>query len=633
MNHLIIGTAGHVDHGKTCLIKALTGIDTDRLEEEKRRGITIELGFASIVLDDGRQAGIVDVPGHEKFIRNMLAGAGGIDLALLVVAADEGVMPQTREHLEILCLLGVHHGVVALTKTDLVDAEWLELVTEDVRGEVKGTFLENAPIVPVSARTGEGLAALRAELTRAAAAVEEKDLSRPFRLPVDRVFSVDGFGTVVTGTLTEGSVRTGDEAFVYPDCGRAKVRNLQVHGKDVEEAFAGQRVAINLAGLKKEKLDRGDTVAAPDSLEVTQLLDVWLTAVRGSARRLESGLRLHLYHGSRAVLCRLTLLGQDVCAPGEGAPAQLRLDEPLACRNGDRFVVRFYSPLETVGGGVILDARPRPHHRKDAAAAAAALDCKAHGSPADKLALALREQSPRCLTAAQYAALLGLGEAETRALLADCGGAVSLAPFSGEKEAAWVGADWLDALKARGEALLDEYHAANPFFAGMPRDELRAKLLGDGCPAPEAVLRCVLARGGFAEEKELVRREGFRVYYTQAQQKQRDALLSAFEAGGFSPPENDALLSGADRETVRQMLRALCAEGRIVLVSPQFYMDAAFVARAKAAFAALQAEKGPVSLADFRDALGTSRKFALPLLEYFDRKGVTLRKGDLRTLA
>lgn len=476
MNHLIIGTAGHVDHGKTCLIKALTGIDTDRLEEEKRRGITIELGFASIVLDDGRQAGIVDVPGHEKFIRNMLAGAGGIDLALLVVAADEGVMPQTREHLEILCLLGVHHGVVALTKTDLVDAEWLELVTEDVRGEVKGTFLENAPIVPVSARTGEGLAALRAELTRAAAAVEEKDLSRPFRLPVDRVFSVDGFGTVVTGTLTEGSVRTGDEAFVYPDCGRAKVRNLQVHGKDVEEAFAGQRVAINLAGLKKEKLDRGDTVAALDSLEVTQLLDVWLTAVRGSARRLESGLRLHLYHGSRAVLCRLTLLGQDVCAPGEGAPAQLRLDEPLACRNGDRFVVRFYSPLETVGGGVILDARPRPHHRKDAAAAAAALDCKAHGSPADKLALALREQSPRCLTAAQYAALLGLGEAETRALLADCGGAVSLAPFSGEKEAAWVGADWLDALKARGEALLDEYHAANPFFAGMPRDELRAKL-------------------------------------------------------------------------------------------------------------------------------------------------------------
>ena len=755
MNHLIIGTAGHVDHGKTCLIKALTGIDTDRLAEEKKRGITIELGFASLVLDDGRRAGIVDVPGHEKFIKNMLAGAGGIDLALLVVAADEGFMPQTREHLSILTLLGVTHGVVALTKTDLVDADWLAMVQDDVRAELAGSFLEHAPLVCVSAVTGQGLPELRAELTRQAAAIADKDAGGPFRLPVDRVFSVDGFGTVVTGTLVEGRVRVGDTARLYPGPDEAKVRNLQVHGEDVPEAFAGQRVAMNLAGVKKERVERGQTAAAPGSLALTQTLDVWLDIVKECRHDIADGLRLHLYHGARTVLCRLALVGQQRCAAGCSAPARLYLDEPLACREGDRFVVRFYSPLETVGGGMILNCAPAHRRRRDETAAAA-LRTLALGGEAERLALVLREDSLLCPDAAHLAVRARLGTARTLALLRQCPEAVALggesaaraetggaakkdakvtaakagentktaartetggdaaagnsvrtetagdaakkagtdtkntagcsgtdakregaAQAEGTAQAegaarakgaaqaegmaraemggaaadqagadtengaqaangtAWLHTEALAELAARAAALLEAYHAANPLVPGMPRDELRAKLLPAGCPRPDEVLDAMLAHTGeVAAAGAVVKRAGFGVYYTQAQQKLRDALCAAYAAGGFAPPETPEVQQrfGADREALRQMLRALCGEGELVLVCPQFYMSGACVAAAQQTLTALQAKNGTIALGEFRDALGTSRKFALPLLEYFDRRGVTVKNGDLRTL-
>ena len=367
MRNVVIGTAGHVDHGKTLLINALTGIDTDRLKEEKKRGITIELGFAFIDFDNGERAGIIDVPGHEKFIKNMLAGAGGIDLAMLVVAADEGFMPQTVEHLGILTLLGIQKGLVVITKCDMVEPDWIEIVREDIASHVKGTFLEDAPVMAVSAYTGQGIPELRDLLKEMVGETGTKNIRSPFRIPVDRVFSVEGFGTVITGTLIEGQMTVGDEAVLYPAELPTKVRNLQVHGRDVERAFAGQRVAVNLAGLKKSQVNRGDVVVKPDSIKNALMLDVRLMALRESERVITNGMQVHLYHGARTLLCKIVLLDREELQPGESSYAQLRLTEPLAAKQGDRFVIRFYSPLETIGGGVILDPNPQRHKRNDSA--------------------------------------------------------------------------------------------------------------------------------------------------------------------------------------------------------------------------------------------------------------------------
>ena len=332
MKHVIIGTAGHVDHGKTMLIKALTGIDTDRLIEEKKRGITIELGFAHIEFDDHTQAGIIDVPGHEKFIKNMLAGAGGIDLAMLVVAADEGFMPQTVEHLDILTLLGIRDGVVVITKIDMVDEEWVEIVREDIAAHVKGTFLEGKPVLPVSAYTGQGIPELKKELQQRVSRVAVRNEQIPFRLPVDRVFSKDGFGTVVTGTMIEGNLSVGDPVELMPSGQRAKVRTLQVHNHSVEQAYAGQRVAVNLAGLRRDAVVRGDTLCKPDTLRLSRMLDVRLTDLKGSHRIIENGSPVHFYHGAAAHIAKVVLLEQDTLEPGQSGFAQLRFTEPVAVK-------------------------------------------------------------------------------------------------------------------------------------------------------------------------------------------------------------------------------------------------------------------------------------------------------------
>ena len=367
MKHVIIGTAGHVDHGKTLLVKALTGIDTDRLVEEKKRGITIELGFAHLDFDDGTQAGIVDVPGHEKFTKHRRAGAGGLGRGSLVVADDEGFMPQTVEPLGILSLLGIQDGLVVITKCDMAAPEWVEMVKEDVRTHVEGTFLEGKPVFTVSAYTGQGIPELRQALKELVQKAAEKNMRTPFRLPIDRVFSVDGFGTVVTGTLIEGSVSNGDMAEILPGGVQARVRNLQVHDRDVETAYAGQRVAINLAGVKKADLGRGDVIARPGSVRTSLMLDARLQNLKNSQRTILSGSQVHLYHGSAVRLCKVVLLDRDALQPGESCYAQLRLTEEIAAKRGDRFVIRFYSPLETIGGGVVLDDLPRRHKRGDQA--------------------------------------------------------------------------------------------------------------------------------------------------------------------------------------------------------------------------------------------------------------------------
>ena len=466
MKHVIIGTAGHVDHGKTELVKALTGVDTDRLAEEKRRGITIELGFARLDFSDGGSASIVDVPGHERFIKNMLAGAGGVDLAMLVVAADEGFMPQTVEHLDILGLLGVKSGLVVITKTDLADDEWLRMLEEDIKARVRGTFLEGKPVLRASARTGEGIEALREALHELALHTAEKSARAPFRLPIDRVFSVDGFGTVVTGTLIDGCIAAGEEAALLPRGEACRVRNLQVHGRDVEAACAGQRVAVNLSGIRKENVCRGDVLCAPDSLRPTRMLDVRLQNLRDSRRVIESGARLHLYHGAAACLVRAVLLDRDALRPGESCYAQLRLSEDLAARQGDRFVLRFYSPLETIGGGVILDEHPYRHKRHDEGVLAA-LAVRENGADEEKIVQAIGACGADGMAFATLCARFDEEEENMAKMLASLcarGKIVALSPTD------YLASSVLDGLWTDCEAMLQKYHRAHPLLAGMQRN-------------------------------------------------------------------------------------------------------------------------------------------------------------------
>mgnify|MGYP001512618511 CR=1 FL=1 len=569
MKHVIIGTAGHVDHGKTALVRALTGVDTDRLAEEKRRGLTIELGFARLDFPDGSCAGVVDVPGHEKFIKTMLAGAGGIDLAMLVVAADEGFMPQTVEHLNILSLLGVRRGVVVLTKCDLADADWLAMARAELAARVKGTFLENAPVIETSAATGQGIEDLREMLHALVRQTREKSARVPFRLPIDRVFSVDGFGTVVTGTLIEGALHVGGEAELLPSGTRSRVRNLQVHGENTAIAVAGQRVAVNLAGIKKTDVIRGDTLAEPDSIRVSRLLDV-------------------------------------------------------------RFVIRFYSPLETIGGGIILDDAPARHKRNDAAVLSA-LAVRENGSGAERVLQALIALDTALPSAAQLAARLGLEEMrlapELDALLAR---GEAAAPLPGRFIASAV----LDALWARCEALLTDYHAKNPLHAGIRAAELRQRLFRAVEPERADALLAIFVREGklrFAAERYAL--ADFTVRYTRRQTALRAELLALYRAADLRPERTDRVLArfdAKDRAEAERVLESLLTGGELIALAPRLCLHREVYVCACALVRAYFADHEALTLAAFRDLLGTSRDSALLVLECLDRNGRTRREGDLR---
>lgn len=632
MKHVIIGTAGHVDHGKTLLIKALTGIDTDRLAEEKKRGITIELGFAHLDWPDGTQAGIVDVPGHERFIKNMLSGAGGIDLAMLVVAADEGFMPQTVEHLNILTLLGIRDGLIVITKKDMVDEEWLEMVQEEVCERAKGSFLEGKPILAVSAYTGEGVPELKQALYALVHAAAEKSVRVPFRLPVDRVFSVDGFGTVVTGTLIEGCMNEGDAAELVPSGTETRIRNLQVHGKTVHTAYAGQRVAVNLAGLKKTDVRRGDAVARPGSVRISRMLDVKLQNLRDSGRVITNDMQVHLYHGAAVVLAKVVLLDRDALEPGESGYAQLRMAEPVATKNGDRFVIRFYSPLETIGGGVILDDAPT-RHKRNVPAILEALKIKESGTAGDRVAQVLAEFKAALPTAQQLGAKLGLDAEPLAAELADllaAGRAVE--PLPGR----FIAAAALDEVAASCKTLLSGYHTKNPLHAGMKAAELRQKLFRATDQAVADALLTALCREG------VIRRAGeryalaeFEVRYTKRQSAIREKLLQYYAGAGIEPATVDevaATFPQNERADLKQVLDSMLSGGELVMLSPQICYGSAAYARACAAAQAHFAENETLTLAQMRDLLGTSRKYALAVLEYFDKTGITKKEGDFRRL-
>ncbi|MDO4552496.1 MAG: selenocysteine-specific translation elongation factor [Bacillota bacterium] len=635
MRHAIVGTAGHVDHGKTCLIKALTGVDTDRLKEEKQRGITIELGFADLVDEEtGQQIGIIDVPGHERFIRNMLAGIGGIDLVLLVVAADEGVMPQTREHFDILKMLHIEKGIVAVTKADLAEREWLDVVREDIDELVKGTFLEGAPVVEVSSYTGENISTLKALLCEMARDCRERrEDPSLFRLPVDRVFTMGGFGTVVTGTLMEGSVAVGDEIEIYPVGLRAKVRNLQVHGNMVERAVAGQRTAVNLANIKKEEVERGCVLAARDSLEVSRMLDVKIQMFENSPRTLLNDSRLHFYYGSAEALCKAVLLDGEALEAGMSGYAQLRFEEQVALRRGDRFILRFYSPLESIGGGMVLDADP-PRRKRFRPEVLEALRIRESGVESAVTEQVLKEGSRSLWDLRRLAGSLGKTLAETEKELAPLleeGKAVAL------KKELVIHREYLEEGRSAAGRILEEYHKENPVMAGMRKEEFRkrfmSKLRIEGIKGAETFAELVLEDGRFQERENMVSLAELGQEYSEEHKALRDRLERlCLEKGVEAPEEEELLAAEKDKKTAKQMLGRLVAEGVLVRLKDGCYIHAHALEPAVEQLRAFAKEKGSISLAEFRDLIGSSRKYTVAILEYLDREKITRMEGDVRIL-
>lgn len=626
MKNIIIGTAGHVDHGKTALIKALTGIETDRIKEEKKRGITIELGFAYLDLPDGEKAGIIDVPGHEKFVKNMLAGAGGIDLALLVVAADEGFMPQTREHLGILSLLNISEGIIVVTKKDMVDEDWLEIVCDEVRQEVQGTFLENAQIIPVSSYTGEGIEQLRqAIFTMIDQKTQIKNLDVPFRIPVDRIFSVEGFGTVITGTLIEGTIKVGDPVTVYPSRIESRIRNLQVHSQDVQEAYAGQRVAVNLAGLKKTDLNKGDVIAVPDSMHTTMMIDIHLTVLKDCDREIRNATRLHLYHGARDILCKIVLLDRDSVGAGESCYAQLRLEEEIAVKTGDRFVLRFYSPVETIGGGVILDSNPFKHKRNDATVLES-LKLKEGGSDREKISAALRDYSARFETLDFLQIQTGIPkeqfDQQINKLIKD------KVAFRVSDNVV-IHTDYLNRLKDSAVKLLESYHKENPLREGMKKDEFRNKLIKyEDISVVDKITDSLVNRKVLKYVNNCVALADFEVQQDNNQQE----IENAFLQGGFSPESPDQIAARFPKvKNFKQVLESLVNTGKLVRVEEKILLHADYYNKALTLAKEHVDQNGQITLAEMRDLMGASRKFAVAVLEYWDKRGITKKVGDART--
>jgi len=627
-NNAIIGTAGHVDHGKTLLIKALTGMDTDRLVEEKKRGITIELGFAYLTLPSGDRAGIVDVPGHERFVRNMLAGAGSIDLAMLVVAADEGIMPQTREHLAILKTLGIKRGLVALNKSDLVEADWLDMVMLDIEDELRGSFLENAPILPVSAATGAGIDSLRQEIFGMLASAPPKNLDTPFRLPIDRVFTMGGFGTVVTGTLIEGSLRLGQDVTVYPAGLATKARRIQVHGDEAELAVAGQRVAMNLAGLKVSDINKGDLVAEPLSLETSRLLDVVMEVDVDCQREIRHNSRLHLYHGTADILCSLTLFDRDMIKGGDRAYAQLRLAAPLAAKTGDRFVLRFYSPVETIGGGTILDAQAVRAKRD--ATSAGRLEIKEKGDLKERIATIFAERGAAFPDVEQIRRRYFLEDdfdGAMKQLIAESVLIVS--------ESAVMHKSYAYELGKRAQNILNRYHKENPLHEGMAASELYTRLLPH-------IGRSLAERAVDGLEKiSFVRRSGQTIAHvdfvakaTDSHKKIAEKILEIYGEAGFATPTPEEVVANFAKEKrdFTQVFQSLVKSGELVALSPQIHVRKDFYDKALQLFVDLSKAKEEVLLADFRDAIDASRKYALAFLDYFDKRGITKKVGEGRIL-
>ena len=626
--YTVVGTAGHIDHGKSALVKALTGTDPDRLEEERRRGMTIDLGFAHLDLPSGLRVGVVDVPGHERLIKTMLAGAAGIDLVLFVVAADEGIMPQTREHLDILRFLPVDRGLVVLTKMDLVtDPEWLALVREDVAALVAGSFLERAPVIPVSARTGEGIPALVEALDRALRDLAAPDADAPARLPVDRSFTMAGFGTVVTGTLWTGRIHAGDALVLLPEGREVRVRQVQSHGDVVEEARAGQRVALNLVGVAKDEVERGDVLVAPGTYRSSRVLDVRLRML-GSAPPLRHQDRIRFYLGAAEVIGRIRLLDRDRLAPGEEAVAQVRLEHETVAARGDAFVIRRYSPMVTIGGGEVIGADVPLRRRGRATVELLKSDA---ASDLDARVLAVVEASGTAGTTVE-AVVPPLGLVRDRAVelmrvLVERGQVRSV-------RGRVFAANAVEGVGRAVAATLAGYHCEVPWRVGMPRDELKRRafpagddrLYGDVLERLAAAGEVVLA-GTFARAREFA---PVRTAEETAAAERLDALYR--RARFTTPSREEALAQVGDRSVATRMLQVLLDEGRLVDLGSDMLFHRDAVAEAEMLIGRQIEAHGPITVATARDLMASTRKYVLAVLEHLDARHVTRRVGDTRVL-
>ncbi len=624
----VIGTAGHVDHGKTTLVKALTGVDTDRLPEEKSRGISIELGFAEFRLPSGRSAAIVDVPGHERFIKNMLAGASGIDLVMLVVAADEGVMPQTREHLDIVRLLGVRKGLVVITKSDLADPDWLGLVKDDVAALVKGSFLEGAPVIPCSSVTGEGLQHLKSAIDRLLEEVPPRDAESYPRLPVDRVFTMPGYGTVATGTLVAGRLRVEDRLEILPAGRPCRVRGLQVHGRAVKEAQAGQRVAVNLSGIDRGEVVRGDTLTTAGWLEPSQRVAARLGVLPGAPSPLKNLARVHFHYGTAETIARVVLLEEDELPQGQTALARLSTQAPVVVSRGDRFIIRSYSPVTTIGGGTVI-ASPSSHRRKSREAISDLL-ARERGDPQSDLLLAL-SRAPYVFTPSALAKRLGLTDEATSALLKASEGAGRTQVLGGGHVSVVV----LDSLVERILSMAKSYLDSRPLRLSVGKEELR-NLVAQELDSKTFGLLLSEAerRGGLTVSGERLSMPGRSDELPERLARALREASRRLQSSRFSPPGIEEVGGGLGLDSAEEadLLLRLTESGQAVRLADYLIMSAQAVEEARAVLVARLGEKGTIAVSEFRDLLGTSRKFALPLLEYFDQVRVTRRAGDERVI-
>jgi selenocysteine-specific elongation factor len=633
MKHIILGTAGHVDHGKTALIKALTDVDTDRLKEEKERGITIELGFAPLVLEKGQKIGIVDVPGHERFVKNMVAGAGGIDLVVLIIAADEGIMPQTREHLDICELLGIHYGLVALTKTDLVDDDWLTLVTEEVEDFLSGTFLEDAPIIPLSSVTGEGLTNFRSALQTVITSVEERPDSGHFRLPVDRIFTMRGFGTVVTGSLVSGKITTGEAVEIMPSKIRAKIRGIQIHNEQAETVEAGNRTAINLQGIEKSAIKRGDVITRPDDFETSQRLDVFFRYLSSAKKKMKNRALVRFHTGTAEIISRIILLDRDEIEPGDTAYAQVVLEHPTVTEAGDRFVIRSYSPISTIGGGEILDPLTRKIKRSS----------EAGRSELERLRLGTEKEKTDCILERAGLAGISARQLSTRTGIPPKDQDRILSEMLSKREALLLDKDerrvvassQCKNLQKEIVTALTRYHERFPLREWSGKEELKNALGTFIEPRLfNRVLKDLENEGKIVSEKEHLRISGHRVIMKAGMETLKEKALGIYEKAGLAPPSIKEVMESfkENREDVKSVLAMLVGEEALIKVSEELYFHGESMDKLRNNYKNFLIEEGKATPASFRDLTGLSRKYTIPLMEYFDKTKLTIRVGDHRVL-
>jgi selenocysteine-specific elongation factor len=632
MPHIIVGTAGHIDHGKTSLVKALTGIDTDRLKEEKARGITIDLGFASLPLDGDTTLGFVDVPGHERFIKNMLAGVGGIDVVLLVIAADESVMPQTREHLAICQLLRVKKGLTVLTKIDTVERDFVDLVEVEVHDFLKGTFLADAPVLRVSAQTGEGLPEVVAALRHLAATVTPRDASQIFRLPVDRAFTMKGFGAVAAGTLIAGRVRRDDEVELLPHRKTARVRGIQVHGKTMDEARAGQRTALNLQRVELSDISRGMVVTVPGTFAPTTTFDVHLELL-ADAPPLPQRKRVRFHVGTSELIGYVVLLGQDTLEPGGSSFARIRLERPAFALPGDRFIIRQYSPMTTLGGGEILDAHP-PRARRSDPTLVERLKVFQAGSLADRIKRLVTEAGAATLDEAAVVSRLGIAHEIAGKELRSLGRAGSVRVI-GESPVTVADAGLFTQAASRTVDAVRRFHTAEPLLPGIAREDLKARIFAGASPGFfRAVLDHLAATKTIAIDQDVVRSYGRSVTLEGADEQAREQLLARFRELGLqaSPPDDIIASLNIDRTTGRKIIQLLLKEQLLTKVNETLIVDRAALQKLVDDVRARKSISPKMGVGEFKELTGLSRKYAVPLLEYLDSQRVTRRVGDERVI-